>query len=280
MKKLLSILLALVMVLSLAALSSCAKTPAANPTPTPTASTPDAPTDDFSTIKAAGKIVIGITEYEPMNYYDANGTLVGFDTEFAEAACAKLGITPVFQVIDWESKEVELAGKTIDCIWNGLTVSEDRRANMDFTQSYLTNQQVVVIRAADAALYTDTASFAGKTLVAEEGSAGETSAEADFPGAAYTAVSSQATALLEVKSGTADAAVIDITMARAMTGAGTDYADLIYLDIQLTDEEYAVGFRLDSSAVAQFDTAIAALKADGTIAGLAAKYDLTELLIG
>jgi polar amino acid transport system substrate-binding protein len=176
-----------------------------------------APQDgDFAAVAAAGKLVIGITEYEPMNYKDASGKWIGFDTEFAEAVCAILGVTPEFVEINWDTKEIELAGKQIDCIWNGLTVTEDRRENMDFSISYLLNEQAVVVRKADADKYVDASSFANLTVVAEEGSAGEVAAEG-LEGANYVAVAAQSAAVLEVKAGTADAAVVDITMARELT---------------------------------------------------------------
>jgi polar amino acid transport system substrate-binding protein len=242
--------------------------------------TEEQPADDLAYLQDKGNIIIGITEYEPMNYYDESGKLVGFDTEFAEAACAKLGLAPEFVIINWDTKEIELAAKNIDCIWNGLTVTEERRENMAFSDSYLRNEQVVVVRAADAGAYTDAASFAGASVVAEEGSAGETSAQTDIPGAEYTAVSSQANALLEIKAGTADAAVVDFTMARAMTGPGTDYADLMIVEgIDLTDEEYAIGLRLQSTAAAAFNEIIAGLASDGTLANIAEKYGVTDLLI-
>jgi polar amino acid transport system substrate-binding protein len=151
---------------------------------------------------------------------------------------------------------------------------------MAFTDSYLLNEQVVVARAADAGKYADAASLAGARVAAEAESAGEDAVETDIDGAEYTAVPSQAGALLEIKAGAADAAVIDYTMARAMTGEGTDYADLAILeDINLTDEEYAIGFRLGSTAVAAFNETIAELRSDGTLAGLAEKYDIADLLI-
>jgi ABC-type amino acid transport substrate-binding protein len=176
-----------------------------------------APQDgDFAAIAAAGKLVIGITEYEPMNYKDASGKWIGFDTEFAEAVCAILGVAPEFVEINWDTKEIELAGKQIDCIWNGLTVTEDRRENMDFSLSYLRNEQTIVVKKVDADKYVDASSFAGLTVVAEEGSAGEVAAEG-LEGANYVAVAAQSSAFLEVKAGTADAAVVDITMARELT---------------------------------------------------------------
>jgi polar amino acid transport system substrate-binding protein len=235
---------------------------------------------DLAYLLEKDTFVIGITEYEPMNYYDADGKLVGFDTEFAEAACAKLGLTPEFVEINWDTKEIELAAKNLDCIWNGLTVKEERRKNMAFTDSYLQNEQVVVARAADAGKYADAASLAGTRVVAEAESAGEDAVKSDIGGADYIAVASQAGALLELKAGTADVAVIDYTMARAMTGPGTDYEDLAILEgIDLTDEEYAIGFRLESTAVAAFNEIIAELRSDGTLAGLAEKYGIADLLI-
>ena len=86
---------------------------------------------DLSYIKNKGAIKIGITIYAPMNYYDDSGNLIGFDTEFANALCGNLGVTPEFIEINWDTKEAELAAKNIDCIWNGLTVTEERRANME-----------------------------------------------------------------------------------------------------------------------------------------------------
>ena len=139
--------------------------------------------DDWAYIKEKGTLVIGITEYAPMNYYDESGTLIGFDTEFAEAVCEYLGITPEFIVINWDTKETELESKIIDCLWNGLTVDDDRKENMDFSASYMNNKQVVVIQADDADKYTDVDSLKTCSIVAEQGSAGE-SAVADVIGIA------------------------------------------------------------------------------------------------
>ncbi|MDX9871871.1 MAG: transporter substrate-binding domain-containing protein [Clostridia bacterium] len=236
--------------------------------------------DDLTFIKNKGELVIGITPYEPMNYEDKNGKLVGFDTEYAEALCAKLSVTPEFIFINWDTKEIELKSKNIDCIWNGLTVSEERRANMAFTQSYLINEQVVVVRSSDADKYKDKASLKGVTIVAESGSAGQSAIEADLPDAKFTAVDAQTKALLEVKAGTAQAAVVDATIANSMTGAGTDYANLtVITGMELTFEEYAIGLRLDSTAVAEFNKITAELLQDGTLAKIAEKYELTERLI-
>ena len=235
---------------------------------------------DYDAIKKAGKLVIGITIYEPMNYYEADGkTLTGFDTDFAKAVCEKLGVEPVFQIIDWDMKETELKAKNIDCIWNGLTVTEERRENMDFTDTYLLNRQCVVINKKDAAKYTSTSALAAALVTAESGSAGETAVKADanLKNSNYTGSDSQASALVALNAGNFDAAVIDYTLAKASVGNG-DYANLIIVDsITLENEEYAIGFRVGSDMTAKVNDIIADLIADGTLTGIAAKYDLTEL---
>ncbi len=257
MKKFTAILLAAIMLLSALALSGCGAS-------------------DWATIEESGQLVIGITIYDPMNYYDEAGELIGFDTEFASAVCEELGVEPKFQVIDWKMKETELKSYNIDCIWNGLTVNEERKLDMDFTQSYLTNKQVVVADASKG--YTDTASLAGAMLSAEGGSAGETAVKADenLSKANYTASGSQTDALLALVSGNADAIIIDYTLAMASCGTGS-YANLVILeDIELADEEYAIGFRLGSDMVKKVDDIIDGLVADGTLAEIAEKYELTE----
>lgn len=261
MKRIVSILVALVMMMSMAAFAA---------------------ESDLAYIQEKGNLIIGITEYAPMNYYDEEGNLIGFDTEFAEALCEKLDITAEFQVIDWNNKEVELSAKAIDCIWNGLTVTEERKQNMQFSQSYMKNKQVVVIRAEDAEKYADVAAVATAALVAEEGSAGESAimGDAALASAMYTAIPTQAACLMELKAGTADAAVLDVVMASAMVGEGTDYADLMIVPgIELAVEEYAIGFRLGSDFAAEAGKVIDELYTEGVMAELAAEYDLTAMLI-
>lgn len=280
MKKIAALLMATLM-LALA-FTGCAK-PAEADTPVTEDVTPEleaAPAvedSDLAYIVGNGKMVIGITEYAPMNYYDDAGKLIGFDTEFAEAVCAKLGVTPEFVVINWDTKEMELEAKNIDCIWNGFTITEERKEALEFTDPYVKNMQVVVIKADNAATYVDTASLAGANLVAEMGSTGESSIADDenLSQANYVGVSKMADALLEVKAGTADAAVIDYVMAKAMVGEGTDYADLMIMDgVELAYEEYGVGFRKGSDAAAAVNEATAALIAEGSLPEIAAKYGL------
>ncbi|MCR5484352.1 MAG: transporter substrate-binding domain-containing protein [Clostridiales bacterium] len=242
----------------------------------------NAAASDFDAIKSSGKLVIGITIFDPMNYYAEDGvTLTGFDTDFATAACEKLGVTPEFQIINWETKEIELNAKKIDVIWNGFTVTEEGKQNIDFTNSYMFNKQCVVVKAENADKYQSTADLDGLSVVAEKGSAGEDAIQGDeFLSKNYTSVQAQTDTLLEVKSGTADAAVLDYVMAKASVGDGTSYSDLAIVEgIDLAYEEYAIGCRKGSDLDEKLNDVMAELVADGTIETIAEKYDLTANLI-
>ena len=165
MKKLISTVLALGMAAGLAGCgSSAAATPGSTADAVSTESAAAADTD-LAYIQGKGKMTIGYTVYEPMNYTDADGNFTGFDTELATAVCAKLGVEPDFVEINWDTKVVELDAKSIDCIWNGMTLTDDIMANTACTKPYAKNAQVVVMKA-DAA-YASTADLAGKTVVAE-----------------------------------------------------------------------------------------------------------------
>lgn len=279
MKRIVSAFLAGAMALSLAACGGASSTAASSTASSAAAGSAAASAvsdadSDLAYIQSNGKMVIGYTVYEPMNYTDADGNFTGFDTELATAVCEKLGVEPEFVEINWDTKVVELDAKSIDCIWNGMTLTDDIMANAACTKPYAKNAQVVVMKA-DAA-YASTADLAGKTVVAEAGSAGETaiSEDAGLSQAEYISKSVQTDCLMEVAAGTADAAVLDLTLATAMIGEGTDYANLAIKD-ELNAEEYGVAFRKGSDAAEAVNAAFDELKADGTMQALADKYSLT-----
>ncbi len=274
MKRLVSAFLAGAMALSLAACGGAASTSTvASSAASGSAAASETAASDLDSIKEKGKLVIGYTVYEPMNYTDADGSFTGFDTELATAVCEKLGVEPEFVEINWDTKVVELDAKSIDCIWNGMTLTDDIMANTATTKAYAKNAQVVVVK--DGTDYASTADLVGKTVVAEAGSAGEAAIEGDedLAQADYVSKSVQTDCLMEVAAGTADAAVLDLTLANAMIGEGTDYASLAIVD-ELNAEEYGVAFRKGSDAAAAVDAAFDELKADGTMQALAEKYDL------
>lgn len=256
MKKILSVLMAILMVATMAlSFSSCSKK------------------TDYEKISEKGYFVCGITVYKPMNYFNEDGDLVGFDTEFAQAVADELGLEVKFQVIKWGSKYLELESGAIDCIWNGFTYGNEsdgtsRTEYVDFSYAYLNNSQCIVTKK-DSGITTQ-ADFAGKKGVAEGGSAGE--AVAKELSDKFTAVDAQTSALMELVSGTADFAVIDVLMANAYVGK-EDYANLeINKAYEPEAEVYAIGFRKGSDFTAKVNGAIAKLSADGTLDRIAEKY--------
>ncbi len=256
MKKILSLVLAIVMVASMAiSFTSCKKD------------------SDWEKVEEKGYFVCGITVYKPMNYFDDDGNLVGFDTEFAQAVAEELGVEVKFQVINWGSKYLELESGSIDAIWNGFTYGNEadgtsRTEYVDFSYAYLNNSQCIVT-AKNSGIATQ-ADFAGKRGVAEGGSAGE--AVAKELSTQYTAVAAQTNALMEVLSGTADFAVIDVLMANAYVGK-EDYANLeINTAYEPEGEVYAIGFRKGSDLTAKVNEAIAKLSAEGKLNEIAEKY--------
>lgn len=236
----------------------------------------DASDSDLAYIQDKGTLVVGITDYAPMDYQDENGQWTGFDAEFARLVCDELGVECEFFVLaDWGKKFYELESKNIDAIWNGMTITEEVTLNTNCSDAYVVNAQVLVMKADVVGSYADSASLADLTFAVENGSAGQDAVvELGIPDSQIVAVQDQAAALMEVAAGTSDACVIDITMANAMTGPGTSYADLA-AGISLTSEEYGIGFRKDSDVTARVNEIMAELIADGTLPALAEKYGLT-----
>ncbi len=282
MKKLFALILALAMVFALAA---CGEEPAAeSEEPAAESAAPaeseapaeDAGGSDLAYVQDKGTLIVGITEFEPMDYQSADGEWIGFDADMAKAFAESLGVTAEFQVIEWDNKVMELDGKTIDVVWNGMTLTDEVLSAMECSNAYCNNAQVVILPAGVADQYPDAASMAELNFAVETGSAGEDMAIEN--GFAYTPVVDQATAVLEVSSGTCDAAIIDSLMAAAMVGEGTSYADLTYT-IQLNSEEYGVGFRKGSDLCAALNEFFVDAYADGTMLEIADTYGVSAALI-
>ena len=281
MKKIIAMLL--VLLLTLSCFTACGSAPTADEAGSNDATT-DVVSDDSQTaddggsdlafVQANGKLVVGITDYAPMDYKDDNGEWTGFDAEFARLFAEELGVDCEFFVLaDWGKKIFELDSKNIDCVWNGMTITEEILLTSSVSDPYVINAQVVVMKSDVVGNYTDVESMKDLTFAVESGSAGESCLN-DAGLVKYVAVQDQGAAVMEVAAGTSDACVIDITMANAMTGEGTSYADLTY-SVALTEEEYGVSFRKGSDLTAKFNEFMAELKADGTLQELAAKYELT-----
>lgn len=283
MKKLLALMLALVMVFALAACGTDSGEPSSEPTTGASAEPSSVPSEggdtaesDMAYVKEKGTLIVGITEFEPMDYQNADGEWIGFDADLAKLFAERLGVEVQFQLIDWESKVMELDGRTIDVVWNGMTLTDEVLASMECSNAYLNNAQVVILPSAEAENYADAESMSGLQFAVESGSAGEQMAIEN--GFSYTPVTDQATAVLEVESGTCDAAIIDSLMASAMVGEDTNFAELTYT-ISLNTEEYGVGFRQGSDLAAELNAFFAEIYAEGTMQELADQYGVSAALI-
>lgn len=237
---------------------------------------------DLAYVQGKGALVVGMTDFAPMDYRNADGNWIGFDADMASAFAESLGVKVEFQEITWDYKVMELDAKSIDCVWNGMTLNDEVKAAMDTGNAYCLNAQVLVVPSSKAADFENLTSLEGLNVAVESGSAGEDAAEA--LGAVTTAVAKQADALMEVSAGTADAAVIDLLMAGAMIGEGTNYENLTYtVNLNtaqgLESEEYGVGFRKGSDLVEAWNSFWAAAIADGSVLETGTTYGVQESLI-
>ena len=231
---------------------------------------------DLAYVQDKGTLVVGMTDFAPMDYRDENGEWIGFDADMAKAFAASLGVEVEFLEINWDNKLMELDTKGIDAIWNGMTITDEITNGASASEPYCNNGQVVVLPADKAADYQDVESLAGLNFAVENGSAG--AAQLDALGIPYVAKTTQADALMEVASGASDACVIDLLMAGAMIGEGTSYPDLTYT-VQLNSEEYGVAFRKGSDLVDAFNDFWQAAYDDGTVMEVATTYGVQESVI-
>ena len=238
-------------------------------------------TSDLQRVKDNGKLVVGVTVYPPMDYIDdETGEWTGFDAELAQMYAEELGVNCQIVIITWGQKVAELNSKQIDLVWNGMTASEELGQEIDFSVSYAKNAQVAVVKA-DSSIATKEQIKTAKVAV-EDGSAGASVAESEQM-TTVNPVTAQVDAINEVKAGTSDVAIIDITMAQSVIGKG-EYANLkIVSGVSYGDEIFAVGLRKGSDLKASLDAFLKAKYADETIIALAEEYGVglnTEALAG
>lgn len=286
MKKFVTMMLTAIMVFSLAACGNSGNTGGTEDQASDSAAEGQESQDDSSKapseesdqqyVKDKGTLVVGITDFEPMDYKDENGDWIGFDADMAKAFAESLGVEVEFVEIDWDNKIMELEGKTIDCVWNGMTLTSEVTSAMECSNAYCNNAQIVIVPADVADKYQDKESLKDLSFAVEAGSAGEEQvSELELN---YTSVKAQSDALMEVASGTSDAAVIDSLMAAAMVGEGTGYADLTYT-VGLNSEEYGVGFRKGSDLAAALNDFFSESYADGSMMEIAETYGVDAAIV-
>lgn len=240
-----------------------------------TESTEDADSD-VAYIQDKGTLVVGITDFEPMDYKDDSGNWIGFDADMAGKVAEDLGVDVEFVEIDWDNKILELENKSIDCVWNGMTLTDEVKNAMECTNAYCNNAQVVVLPSSDAENYPDIDSMKDLSFAVEAGSAGEAAAEEN--GLDYTSLTQQSDTLMEVAAGTSDASIIDLLMAGAMIGEGTSYPDLTHT-LELTTEEYGIGCRKGSDLASYINDELKKFYDDGSMVEIAGTYGVQDAIV-
>jgi polar amino acid transport system substrate-binding protein len=276
-KKIIALLLSASMVAaSFVACGSKGPNDAGDTASAPQAEESAATESDVAYIQDKGTLLVGITDFAPMDYKDDGGEWIGFDADLAKKVAENLGVEVEFVEIDWDNKILELQNKSIDVVWNGMTLTPEVTSSMECTKAYLNNAQVVVVAADKADAIKTAEDAAALSFAVESGSAGEAAAEEN--GFDYVAVKSQADAVMEVAAGTSEACIIDLLMAGAMIGEGTSYPNLAHT-VELTTEEYGIGCRKGSDLANYINEQLKALYDDGTMNEIATEYGVQEAVV-
>ena len=265
--------------LSVSMLAGCGSTAKNNDTASDSAAadTSASADSDLEYVKSQGKLVVGITDFAPMDYKeDGSDEWIGFDADMAKAFAESIGVEAEFLEINWNNKVMELNGKGVDAVWNGMTLTDEVKTSMNCSSPYATNAQVVVVPSDKADAAKDLDGVKELSFAVEAGSAG--AAAADALGLTATEVQSQADALMEVAAGTSDAAVIDLLMAGAMVGKGTGYENLTHT-VELTTEKYGVGFRKGSDLADKLNEFFKTSYNDGSMKKCAETYGVQDAII-
>jgi len=238
--------------------------------------------DSWDKVKQKGRFVLGLDEgFPPMGFADENGELVGFDIDVAKEVCSRLGIELVLQPINWDAKEQELNTGNIDCIWNGFTITEERKKNILFTEPYMNNRQVIVVK--EDATYNTLEDLKGKKLGLQSQSSAQDALDAheDFKSSLGEVVlfDTNTVAIMDLEKGGIDALLVDEIVIRYYMQ--TKNAKFKILDKELSHEEYGIGFRKnDKQLMQKIQDTLKEMAKDGALAEISKKWfdeDITTI---
>ena len=221
----------------------------------------------------AGKFVIGLDDnFPPMGFRNDKQELVGYDIDMAREAARRMGMEADFKPIDWSAKEAELNGRRVDALWNGMTITGERKKNVAFTRPYMENHPIIVVTAASP--IHAKADLAGKVVGVQDGSSAVEAVAKDPVSRQMKEVKKfgdNVAALMDLTTGRLDAVVVDEVVGRYYTSRKAGQYRI--LSDNFGSEEYGVGLRKDDKALlAKLDAALDAMKADGTAQKIAAKW--------
>ena len=270
MKKISLAVFAMMMVAMLAVFAGCSSSSDTN---SGTADSGTAQDNSLQNVLDKGTLVLGLDDsFPPMGFRDENNNIVGFDIDVATEVANRMGVELKLQPIEWSTKEMELNTGSVDCLWNGLSIDDERKQAMDLSEPYMTNRMVLVVL--NDSEYTDQASLAGKTIGVQNGSTAEKILEeSDFSKTIGNTIGfkDNVTAVMELETKGIDAIFMDEVVANyAITSQNKDFK---VLEDGLTEEEYAVGFKKGNTALKnEVQKYIDEMKADGTMTQISEKW--------
>ena len=270
MKKISLAVFAMMMVAMLAVFAGCSSSSDTN---SGTADSGTAQDNSLQNVLDKGTLVLGLDDsFPPMGFRDENNNIVGFDIDVATEVANRMGVELKLQPIEWSTKEMELNTGSVDCLWNGLSIDDERKQAMDLSEPYMTNRMVLVVL--NDSEYTDQASLAGKTIGVQNGSPAEKILEeSDFSKTIGNTIGfkDNVTAFMELETKGIDAIFMDEVVANyAITSQNKDFK---VLEDGLTEEEYAVGFKKGNTALKnEVQKYIYEMKADGTMTQISEKW--------
>lgn len=230
---------------------------------------------DLEYVKEKGTLVVGITDFAPMDYKNGE-QWTGFDYELAGKFAESLGVTMELEEIDWDKKTELLEKGSIDCIWNGMTMTEELQETISCSDPYLSNAQVVVMKSTEQEKYQSMEDAQHLLFAVESGSTGE--AILKEKKYRYSVYDTQKEALESVSSKKTDATVIDVIMAEYYTGEDSEFDDLGF-EVSLNDEKICVGFREDSDLTDQANEFLREVYENGMMNSLAQKYGIEHAVL-
>lgn len=270
MKKISLAVFSMMMVAMLAVFAGCSSSSDTN---SGTADSGTAQDNSLQNVLDKGTLVLGLDDsFPPMGFRDENNNIVGFDIDVATEVANRMGVELKLQPIEWSTKEMELNTGSVDCLWNGLSIDDERKQAMDLSEPYMTNRMVLVVL--NDSEYTDQASLAGKTIGVQNGSTAEKILEeSDFAKTIGNNIGfkDNVTAFMELETKGIDAIFMDEVVANyAITSQNKDFK---VLEDGLTEEEYAVGFKKGNTALKnEVQKYIDEMKADGTMTQISEKW--------
>ena len=237
------------------------------------ACTEEGNTNSLEVVQEQGYMILGLDDtFAPLGFRDEDGEVVGFDIDLANAVAEKLGIELRIQPIEWDSKVLELNAGNIDMIWNGLSITDSRKETINFSEPYLSNRQIVLVKGGTTVNSVD--DLSGLTVGVQIDSSGELALnDNDIVTRVEEIVrfNTFTEALLDLNSGRIDVIVIDEIMARYVVSKGT--YDVLVTEVSLGSESYGIGFRLeDDELKTEIDRILVELQESGKASEISIKW--------